>query len=159
MKTVLGMLALMFCLQVFGNELEDGDRAKIQYAQVPIYAVKDVRVNLKNAGQGFHSGKVSFTLIAEGNICSNERSSFGTFEKALTESKLEIKLVVGGPRPDSTQECPEYAKETKVSIDTNLFIENGDVFIYQLGPSTVTVKQVNKRWRAIVKNPPEIRSN
>jgi len=144
MRAIVLFLICSFSCTLAYADLRNGDRAKFNYDKVPVYKIISTRV--------FQAGQLDLKLLVEGNICGNERSSLGSFGMMTEMNYTRVTHFTRGLKPIEPMACAEYSKETSVFSKFLFDPESDDPQVYDLDGNIVTLKKINARWQATIKN-------
>lgn len=149
-------LFLLTTSSLFANDLENGDRARFNYESTSVYKILSAQPILTSEGPEYFSGKLKIEALVEGNICLNNRRSLGTFEMGRGDRTI-ISFLVRHLKTNDNVMCAEYSKETEVSATIKLFLEKGEVKVFEMDGNTITLQEENGQWQAAIVNQENVR--
>lgn len=156
MKTWMMVVLLSLSSVLHASDLQNGDVAKFDYREAPIFKILSVTKRVMSQDLGgvtYYSAKLNFHVIAEGNTCGGLRSTLGTSHHYL-DDRIELKLLTGAAKVNNQTYCAEYSKPTRIVIPEILDLGTASPVtqIYDLGEGNVIVKWENKKLTTVIHN-------
>jgi hypothetical protein len=121
-KSILVLaLALSFSQGAAALELENGALPGFIYDQVQTYSVKSVSLEGIEKRSGLYFGSVKIEVVAEGNVCTSDPKSYGTFKRRVNDQQDAIDLIVARKASDLDDLCLQYSKPIALTIEHSVY--------------------------------------